>query len=308
MEIFLIEENAEIKIDNLSIKFLSAPNDFLISEENGYYHFNARKNITATSWADNDVFNIILNKTTTYTSLFSVQLNFDFITMESDSISLEVEGKSYTISFDGCNIKLDDENILLISVVNPVASINVYNADVVNNLSFKALTLPAIIDEYESVPEFSISCYDDSNFTKPRPIRFGIPVISTVPSMIDGTSTREEIDTYNSGKGLDLKTIYFRVFADQILETLTAGAASSLVSLKVYLPNGLDTIKEPIYKILYFSSNDSTNNRTIYTTSHTFYSQGIHNNIEYVDGLMYVDVQLNITIQQSMPIQFDFQI
>jgi hypothetical protein len=308
MEIFLIEENAEIKIDNLSIKFLSAPNDFLISEENGYYHFNARKNITATSWADNDVFNIILNKTTTYTSLFSVQLNFDFITMESDSISLEVEGKSYTISFDGCNIKLDDENILLISVVNPVASINVYNADVVNNLSFKALTLPAIIDEYESVPEFSISCYDDSNFTKPRPIRFGIPVISTVPSMIDGTSTREEIDTYNSGKGLDLKTIYFRVFADQILETLTAGAASSLVSLKVYLPNGLDTIKEPIYKTLYFSSNDSTNNRTIYTTSHTFYSQGIHNNIEYVDGLMYVDVQLNITIQQSMPIQFDFQI
>jgi hypothetical protein len=308
MEIFLIEENAEIKIDNLSIKFLSAPNDFLISEENGYYHFNARKNITATSWADNDVFNIILNKTTTYTSLFSVQLNFDFITMESDSISLEVEGKSYTISFDGCNIKLDDENILLISVVNPVASINVYNADVVNNLSFKALTLPAIIDEYESVPEFSISCYDDSNFTKPRPIRFGIPVISTVPSMIDGTSTREEIDTYNSGKGLDLKTIHFRVFADQILETLTAGAASSLVSLKVYLPNGLDTIKEPIYKTLYFSSNDSTNNRTIYTTSHTFYSQGIHNNIEYVDGLMYVDVQLNITIQQSMPIQFDFQI
>lgn len=308
MEIFLIEENAEIKIDNLSIKFLSAPNDFLISEENGYYHFNARKNITATSWADNDVFNIILNKTTTYTSLFSVQLNFDFITMESDSISLEVEGKSYTISFDGCNIKLDDENILLISVVNPVASINVYNADVVNNLSFKALTLPAIIDEYESVPEFSISCYDDSNFTKPRPIRFGIPVISTVPSMIDGTSTREEIDTYNSGKGLDAKTIYFRVFADQILETLSVGAASSLVSLKVYLPNGLDTIKEPIYKTLYFSSNDSTNNRTIYTTSHTFYSQGIHNNIEYVDGLMYVDVQLNITIQQSMPIQFDFQI
>ena len=58
-----IEENAEIKIDNLAIKFLSAPNDFLISEQNGYYNFNVRKNITATSWADNDVYNIILNKT-----------------------------------------------------------------------------------------------------------------------------------------------------------------------------------------------------------------------------------------------------
>lgn len=308
MEIILIEENAEIKVDNLSIKFLSAPNDFLISEENGYYHFNARKNITATSWADNDVFNIILNKTTSYTSLFSVHLNFDFISVEQDLINLEVADKSYTITFNGCNIKLDDENILLVSVVNSVASINIYNTNVISEMSFKTLTLPSVIDEYESIPEFSISCYDDSNFTKPRPIRFGIPVISTVPSIIDGASTREEIDTYNSGKGLDSKTIYFRVFADQILETLTAGAASSLVSLKIYLPNGLDTIKEPIYKTLYFSANDSTNNRTIYTTSHTFYSQGIHNNIEYVDGLMYVDVQLDITIQQSMPIQFDFQI
>jgi len=308
MEINFIEENAEIKIDNLAIKFLSAPNDFLISEQNGYYNFNVRKNITATSWADNDVYNIILNKTTSYTSLFSVHLNFDFISVEQDSINLEVGNKSYTINFDGCNIKLDDENILLVSVVNSVASMNVYNSNTINEMSFKALVLPSVIDEYESIPEFSISCYDDSNFTKPRPIRFGIPVVSTVPSIIDGTSTREEIDTYNSGKGLDLKTIYFRVFADQILETLTAGVTSSLVRLKIYLPNGLDTIKEPIYKTLFFSSNDTTNNRTIYTASHTFYSQGIYNNIEYVDGLMYVDVQIDITIQQSMPIQFDFQI
>ena len=307
MEILLIEDNAEIKIDNLSVKFLSAPNNFLISEENGYYHFNARKNITATSWADNDVFNIILNKTTAYTSLFSIHLNFDFITTDNDQINIEVGDKSYTIIFEGCNIKLDDENILLVSVIESVASISVYNSNQAKSLSFTALTLPSVVDEYESIPEFSISCYDDSLFTKPRPIRFGMPVISTVPSNIDGASTREEIDTYNSGKGLDSKTIYFRVFADQILETLGVGVASSLVSLKIYLPNGLDTIKEPIYKTLYFSSNDSTNNRTIYTTSHTFYSQGIHNNIEYVDGLMYVDVQLNITIQQSMPIQFDFQ-
>lgn len=308
MEILFIEDNAEIRIDNLSVKFLSAPNNFLISEENGYYHFNARKNISATSWADNDVFNIILNKTTAYTSLFSIHLNFDFITTDNDQISIEVGDKSYFITFEGCNIKLDDENILLVSVIDSVASLNIHNSDQAKSLSFTALTLPTVVDEYESVPEFSISCYDDSLFTKPRPIRFGIPVISTVPSIIDNTSTREEIDTYNSGKGLDSKTIYFRVFADQILETLGVGVASSLVSLKIYLPNGLDTIKEPIYKTLYFSSNDSTNNRTIYTTSHTFYSQGIHNNIEYVDGLMYVDVQLNITIQQSMPIQFDFQI
>lgn len=308
MEILFIEDNAEIKIDNLSVKFLSAPNNFLISEENGYYHFNARKNIAATSWADNDVFNIILNKTTAYTSLFSIHLNFDFITTDNDQISIEVGDKSYFITFEGCNIKLDDENILLVSVIDSVASLNIHNSDQAKSLSFTALTLPTVVDEYESVPEFSISCYDDSLFTKPRPIRFGIPIISTVPSIIDNTSTREEIDTYNSGKGLDSKTIYFRVFADQILETIGVGVASSLVSLKIYLPNGLDTIKEPIYKTLYFSSNDSTNNRTIYTTSHTFYSQGIHNNIEYVDGLMYVDVQLNITIQQSMPIQFDFQI
>jgi hypothetical protein len=136
-----------------------------------------------------------------------------------------------------------------------------------------------------------------------------MPVVSTVPSLIDNTSTQEEIDTYSSGKGLDYKTIYFRIFCNIIIEpSLAVGLASSLLTLKIYLPNGLDTVKLPVYKTMYLLQNDSTNNRGIYTASHTFYSQGIYNNINYVDGLMYVDVQVPLTVQQSMPLEFDFQL
>lgn len=315
MNIQSVEGRSELIVkdgkNDISLFFLSAPFDFLSSENNGYFYIVPRRNISATVWTDEDLINIVINRSTAYSSLFSLRINFDFIQVVSnDTINFDINDTNYVIKLKGCTFKLDDDSIFLVSVVDSVASITIYKEQQMESLAFTAMVGdPTYITDDSQVPEFSIACFDDISFMKPRPIRQGMPVVSTVPSYIDNTSTQEEIDTYNLGKGLDYKTIYFRIFTNTILEpALTVGAASSLLTLKVYLPNGLDTVKLPVYKTMFLLQNDSTNNRGIYTASHTFYSQGIYNNIEYVDGLMYVDVQVSLTVQQSMPLQFDFQL
>jgi hypothetical protein len=109
------------------------------------------------------------------------------------------------------------------------------------------------------MPEFSIGSYDDSLFAIPRPVRQGNPVISTVPSLLDDNSSTDDIDYYNTGNGPTSKTIHFKIICNTILEnTLSAGDLSTNLQLKVYLPNGLDTVKAPVYVDMYFVSADTT--------------------------------------------------
>jgi hypothetical protein len=177
--------------------------------------------------------------------------------------------------------------------------------------NFEALTLldPFVIDETSRMPEFSIGSYDDSALSMPRPVRQGNPVISTVPALIDANSSTDDIEYYNTGFGPVSKTIYFKIFCNTIIEsTLSAGDISPNLQLKVYLPNGLDTVKAPVYVDMYFVSSDSTNDISVYSASYTFYKQGRYNNIDYVDGFMYFDVHCPLTVQKSIPFQFDFQL
>lgn len=310
MEIKLINNSSQIKINDLTFDFISAPNDFFLYETGGYFYVNVRKNIPATIFAEEDVANIIITKHHTYSSLFTLGLDFDFISQEDENtFFVSKNNNDYILKSNKCIMKLDTDSFL-VTVQDQVASILVYSSNKFDALGFKSLTLdPFVIDDSSNIPEFSIACFDDSSFTKPRPIRQGIPVVSTVPSLIDNSSTQEEIDYYDSGKGPDFKTIYFRIVCNRVLETgLSANAASTKLRLKVYLPNGLDTVKTPIYKTVYFTSNDATNDRSFYYASHTFYSQGVHNNIEYVDGIMFVDIDASFTVQDSMPLQFDFEL
>jgi len=70
----------------------------------------------------------------------------------------------------------------------------------------------------------------------------------------------------------------------------------------------LDTVKAPVYIDMFFVSSDATNDISVYSASFTFYKQGRFNNIEYVDGFMYFDVHCPLTVQKSIPFQFDFQL
>ena len=238
-----------------------------------------------------------------------------FIEMENNYIIFSRGNKEYVIDFQNTKYSFESNDILLIILDKPDNSIKVselnFFAKSFNSQNLKAFnaTNSFIIDDTCIMPEFSIGSYDDSSLSMPRPVRQGNPVISTVPALISSNSSTDDIEYYNTGSGPISKTIYFKIFCNTIIEnTLSAGNVSPNLQLKVYLPNGLDTVKAPVYVDMYFVSSDTTNNISVYSASYTFYKQGRYNNIDYVDGFMYFDVHCPLTVQKSIPFQFDFQL
>jgi hypothetical protein len=221
----------------------------------------------------------------------------------------------YVLDFGQTKFSLDSSNAIIVVLSESSHNIQIIKAadyqSIIKSQNFEAFTIsnPFLIDETSKMPEFSIGIFDDASLALPRPIRQGNPVISTVPAVINDNSTADEIDYYNTGLGPISKTIHFKIICNQILESaLTAGDLSTNLQLKVYLPNGLDTVKSAVYEDMIFVSNDTTNNISVYKSSFTFYKQGRYNNIDYVDGFMYFDVHCPLTVQKSIPFQFDFSL
>lgn len=164
-----------------------------------------------------------------------------------------------------------------------------------------------IVNENSYMPEFSIASFDDSGFIYPRLVRQGVPIISTVPASVDSNSLSSDLQYYNNGKGPKQKTIYFRIVCNKVMESISIGEVSEM-QLKIYVPNGLDTVKPAVYRDMILVSNDLSNNISIYSSNYDFYEQGNYQGLEYVDGYMYCDVQVPLTVQKSMPLEFDFML
>lgn len=306
-------------IDNENIFSL----DFLSISKTNIYEINPQvanlkllKDSEVIITANDDNLVIDLYKKVKYLQFITFSLLVDTIyEINDDNIKFIAGDSNYVLDFGETKFSLDSSNSIILALSKSLQSIQILrNEDYIEkfkSLNFSALTIsnPFLIDETSKMPEFSIGIFDDMDLSLPRPIRQGNPVISTVPSIINENSNTDEIDYYNSGLGPDSKTIYFKIICNQILEsTLSSGDLSTNLQLKVYLPNGLDTVKAASYEDMYFVSKDTTNNISVYTASYTFYRQGSHNNIDYVDGFMYFDVHCPLTVQKSLPFQFDFSI
>lgn len=99
--------------------------------------------------------------------------------------------------------------------------------------------------------EFSIGVFDDVAFTRPRPLRLGTPVASTVPAIFFAQRRNEQKtpptqapalsagDAYRAQHGLPdtSRTVYFRVIADRVVNTGTDGTPVLLLEL----PQGATT-------------------------------------------------------------------
>ena len=286
---------------------------------------NTKKDISNIKLLKDSEVNVYLDEDTIVLDFFKKVKYLQFITftlnteaiyeINNDNLKFISGDQIFCIDFSSTKYSLDFSNNIIIALTESNHSIKIVKNEIFQERfkaqSFEALTVsnPFLIDETSKMPEFSIGIFDDISLTIPRPIRQGNPVISTVPSIIDDNSSTDEIDYYNSGFGPNSKTVYFKIICNQILEnSLTSGDLSTNLQLKVYLPNGLDTVKTASYEDMYFVSKDTTNNVSVYSASYTFYKQGTHNNIDYVDGFMYFDVHCPLTVQKSLPFQFDFSI
>jgi hypothetical protein len=300
----------------LSFEFTSYDKNYLISQNDSNIRLLLKKQTVANLNISENLLEINFEKVISYIQFISLKFKFDSIVeIENNYIIFSRGNKEYVIDFQNTKYSFESNDILLIILDKPDNSIKVselnFFAKSFNSQNLKAFnaTNSFIIDDTCIMPEFSIGSYDDPALSIPRPVRQGNPVISTVPALISSNSSTDDIEYYNTGSGPISKTIYFKIFCNTIIEnTLSAGNVSPNLQLKVYLPNGLDTVKAPVYVDMYFVSSDTTNNISVYSASYTFYKQGRYNNIDYVDGFMYFDVHCPLTVQKSIPFQFDFQL
>jgi len=300
----------------LSFEFTSYDKNYLISENDNNIRLLLKKQTVANLIISENFCEINFEKIISYVQFVSIKFKFDSIVeIDSNYIIFSNGDKDYVIDFQNTKYSFESNDTFIIILDKADNGIKIselnFFAKSFSAKNFKALnaTNPFVIDDTCKMPEFSIGSYDDSSLSTPRPVRQGNPVISTVPALIDTNSSTDDIEYYNNGNGPVSKTIYFKIICSTIIEnTLSAGDLSPNLQLKVYLPNGLDTVKAPVYVDMYFVSADSTNDISVYSASYTFYKQGRYNNIDYVDGFMYFDVHCPLTVQKSIPFQFDFQL
>ena len=302
--------------NNLSFEFISADKNYLVSRNELGARLLMKKQTVANILLDDNTLEISFEKVISYIQFVSIKFKFDSIVeIHNNYIIFSRGDKDYVIDFQNSKYSFESDDTLLVILDKSVQTIKVSELSFfANNFQSQGVraftaTNPFLIDDTCKMPEFSIGSYDDTALSIPRPVRQGNPVISTVPALIDTNSSTDDIVYYNTGLGPTSKTIYFKIVCNTIIEnTLSAGDLSPNLQLKVYLPNGLDTVKAPVYVDMYFVSADTTNDISVYSASFTFYKQGRYNNIDYVDGFMYFDVHCPLTVQKSLPFQFDFQL
>lgn len=226
----------------------------------------------------------------------------DFNTlMQPETINLKVSGVKSVNQINNAFYDIVDNNndiweLYLINVsinlVNDVWQLVLNKTDAQIRITKKTKTRQALVhtltNTYTRVysgqrpPEFTVRVYDDAGGTIFRPHRYGIPVVSTMPSIDDGST----IPT-------DTRLIYFKCTPTYTPSILPSPAPV----LKLYTPAGLDTVAPANF-------GDSNTSVTISWTpsvvSFTFHKE---DNEKYVDGFAYAQVHLNMNIDFDLPIR-----
>jgi hypothetical protein len=309
--------------DDFTLEFISAPQNLVAEKTDTKLRLNVRKDITADVMSNDKIFVLDLHKYLSYTVSFAIKFFGVSFTKISDK-KLKLNDK-YILEIDLGTFNFNDNGTVLIKVSGNNAKLKLnteeQEAEEVKSLSFEAFTSPSGLPTIGfgiREPEFAIGTFDyfkesgdidttqDTMFKYPRLIRNGVPIISTVPAEYNTTDySVSDQNNYLSGKGEISRTIYFKIVCSSVIETINAGVISKC-QLKIYLPNGLDTVKAAVYVPMTMRYSSAVKNIAIYSAEYTFYSSGIHNSIEYVDGYMYFDVYAPVSVQRDIPLQFNF--
>ena len=307
----------------ISIEFISASKDLVAQKTEESLILNVRKDIKANVFANENSFVLDVHKNLSYTVSFAIRiLGASFEKISDKKIKVN---EIAILSIDNGSLTYNDNGTVLIKVSSDNAKLKL-QADKeqiveAKSFNFDALTSPAglpTIGFGVREPEFAIGTFDyfnesgdidttqDTVFKHPRLIRNGVPIISTVPAEYDTTDySISDQNNYLSGKGDVSRTIYFKIVCNSVIENINVGVISKC-QLKVYIPSGLDTVKEAVYVPMTMRYYNTQKNIAVYSAEYTFYSSGIHNSIEYVDGYMYFDVYAPFSVQRDIPLQFNF--
>lgn len=207
-----------------------------------------------------------------------------------------------------CKIANYSDNTLVIICNGPSSRIELFEQGTFSSLTAAIAPDPdpdpvvSILSETDTFviagsrgPEFSLGIFDDYTDNvhyRGRPIRLGVPVISTVP-VYHPNMSEEDLTYFSNGKGPNSRKLFFRVVCNQELPDAS-------VKLLIYLPNGEDTVTAPDFIDLVKISEAGQN--SIYHGEYVFYEE---DTIYSVDGFAYFAVYTDIIQQVSLPLQLD---
>ena len=307
--------------EEIDLSFVSAPQDYIIqqNEENVVVHL--RKNVTAEIKKHNNIISVDINKSISFSVSFAIQIkNFKIEKLSDFRLLLD---DKYVLEIDHGQLDFNNQNVILVKLFNEDTSLKIkkYSKtfEALSTDDFTMMVSPSglpTIGFGVREPEFSIGIFDyynssesiesSSSFKFPRLIRNGVPIISTVPSQSDVNISLAAKESYSSGLGEEKKTLYFKIICNSVIEPSLTVGLNSKCQLKVYNPGGLDTVKAAEYVPMILRYTSSAKNLQVYSAEYTFYKSGIHNDVEYVDGYMYFDVYAPVSVQRDIPFQFNF--
>jgi hypothetical protein len=291
--------------DNTSIKtkLLDVPAGGCLGLISQAVGFRIEENYHAAVFADKNKVHILYTQNDPKVRIINIEFsNLENTTFNGDKAYATINNQNIEIKvFDGKIVSFKN-NILSINSQALDLKIDIYlssdfaKLDVSDDFQTLTVTSNIFVPIGSRGPEFSLGIFDRiSPFSHPRPIRFGVPIISTVPSYNDSLTPTEQI-YYDKGLGPDSKRMYFRLVCNQEL------SSDLPVKLLIYLPNGLDTVTVPDFINMTLISSSGQN--SVYSGSYVFNKE---DTTFTVDGFTYFSVYIDTIQQISIPLKVQDQ-
>ena len=300
-----------------TMDFLSAPIDGYVGGDDRSSAFLVRRDIRAAVYQEeNGRIHFSATRDTIFPCSFAIKLSgFEHYESTRDTLRVALEGNDIVFQVSDAHFDVDSHGSGKITMTGPVMEITIVTPNLIEAQSLMRAMELDTLEVYETldyIPEFSIGVFDAYNpdtqdFTRPRPLRLGVPVISTLPTQ-GADLTQDEEDYLQVGIPPEERTMHFRIIASRLVETGLSEGDLSQLKLKLWLPSGLDTVALPIDVPMYYLGTDTDFGQTgpsptqaIYRASYTFHRE---DTIRYVDGFMYLSVFMPLTVQMGLPVVF----
>lgn len=289
--------------NSIDVIFEDSPTKEYVGQTQSAIIFQASENIKATSFISDGNVVVYFNKNTNVPQTFSLKFKNTTLTKVNDNqIKININGLIIYVDLKDCSIinnDIDSISILMgdsdatiefSTQINAIGSLSTVSIQSVDN---NRMVVPAS----KRIPEFIISIYDDSSINYPRPLRFGVPVISTVSSVPQSGETlyQEDKDLLEIGVGAKSRRMFFLVISDQLIDE----SLREQLSLEIDIPSGSDTVKKTASVSLEYVKTIDTND--IFSCFYDFHKE---DTINYVDGFAYLSIKMPLRIQRNLPLTF----
>lgn len=290
---------------SIDVIFEDSPNSGYVGQTTSAIIFQVSDEIKATSFMSDGKIVLYLNKTTNIPLVFSIKFgNLTLLTKNNENqIKINANGSAIYVDFKDCQVVSSDANSISVSMINSEGTIE-FSTQFVSVSSLSSSVSIQSVDENRMVvpaskriPEFVISIYDDPDNNCPRPLRFGVPVISTVPTVpqFGETLYQEDKDLLELGVGTPSRKMHFLVISDQLIDE----SLRDNLSLEIDLPSGTDTVEKTASIKLDYVNTFDTNN--VFSCVYDFHKE---DTVKYVDGFAYLSVKMPLRIQRNLPLAF----